>query len=97
MTSSEADYLPRLPFQITSQQGFGPQCVNLGGETHSVHSSKAGEHSCVCTYTQLLSRVRLCDPMSCSSPGSSVHGISQARIPEWVAISYFRGSSQPWD
>ena len=35
----------------------------------------------------------LWDPMDCSSPGSSVHGISQARILEWVAISYSRGSS----
>ena len=35
----------------------------------------------------------LCDPMSCSPPGSSVHGISQARILEWIAISFSRGSS----
>ena len=35
--------------------------------------------------------------MHCSSPGSSVHGISQARILEWVAISFSRGSSQPRD
>ena len=35
----------------------------------------------------------LCDPMDCSPPGSSVHGILQARILEWVAISSFRGSS----
>ena len=33
--------------------------------------------------------------MDCSPPGSSVHGISQARILEWVAISFSRGSSQP--
>ena len=39
----------------------------------------------------------LCDPMNCSPPGSSVHGIFQARILEWVAISFFRGSSQPRD
>ena len=32
--------------------------------------------------------------VGCSQPGSSVHGIVQARIPEWVAISYSRGSSQ---
>ena len=37
----------------------------------------------------------LCEPMDCSQPGSSVHVISQARTPEWVAISYSRGSSQP--
>ena len=34
----------------------------------------------------------LCDPMDCSPPGSSVYGISQARILEWVAISFSRGS-----
>ena len=39
----------------------------------------------------------LCDPTDCSPPGSSVHGISQARILEWVDISFSRGSSQPRD
>ena len=39
----------------------------------------------------------LCDPMDCSLPGSSVHGIFQARILEWVAISFSRGSSRPRD
>ena len=38
---------------------------------------------------------RSCDPMDCSPPGSSVHGILQARILERVAISFSRGSSQP--
>jgi len=37
----------------------------------------------------------LCDPMDCSPPDSSIHGISQARILEWVAISFSRGYSQP--
>ena len=37
----------------------------------------------------------LCDPMDCSMPGSSVHGIFQARILEWVAISSSMGSSSP--
>ena len=36
-----------------------------------------------------------CDPMDCIPPGSSVHGILQARILEWVAISFSRGSSRP--
>ena len=39
----------------------------------------------------------LCNPLDCSPPGSSVHGISQARILEWVAISYPKGSSRPRD
>ena len=42
----------------------------------------------------VLSRLTLCNPMDCSLPGSSVHGILQARILEWVAISFSRGSSQ---
>ena len=39
----------------------------------------------------------LCDSMDYSLPGSSVHEIFQARILEWVAISFSRGSSQPRD
>ena len=45
-----------------------------------------------------LSRVpTLCDPVDCSLPGFSVHGILQARVLEWVAISFSRGSSRPRD
>ena len=45
-----------------------------------------------------LSRVWLgCDHKDCSPPGSSVHGILQARILEWVAVSFSRGSSWPTD
>ena len=39
----------------------------------------------------------LCDPMGCSLPGSSVHGIFQERILAWFAISFSRGSSRPRD
>ena len=39
----------------------------------------------------------LCDPMDCSVPGSSVHGIFQARILEWVVNSFSRGSFWPRD
>ena len=39
----------------------------------------------------------LCDPMDCSLPGFSVHGIFQVRVLEWVAISFSRGSSWPRD
>ena len=37
----------------------------------------------------------LCDPMDCSLSGSSVYGIFQARVLEWIAISFSRGSSRP--
>ena len=36
----------------------------------------------------------LCNPIDCSLPGSSVHGIFQAIVLEWIAISFSRGSSQ---
>ena len=49
----------------------------------------------VCVHAQ--SCPTLCNPMDCSLPGSSVHGILQARILEWVVISFSRGSSQPRD
>ena len=39
----------------------------------------------------------LCNPMDCSLPGSSVHGIFQAIVLEWIAISFSRGSSWPRD
>ena len=42
-------------------------------------------------------RLTLCDPMDCSPPGSSVHGILQARILEWVVIPFSRVYSQPRD
>ena len=50
------------------------------------------QSSCVFVlYDKSLSCVRLCDPLDCSPPGSSVHGILQARILEWVAMSCSRG------
>ena len=50
----------------------------------------------VCTLS-CFSRVRLCNPMDHSLPGSSVQGILQARILEWVVIFYARGSPWPKD
>ena len=47
----------------------------------------------MCLITQ--SCLTLCDPMNCSLPGSSIHGILQARILEWVAMPSSRGSSRP--
>ena len=49
----------------------------------------------VCEVAQLCPT--LWDPMDCSIPGSSVHRIFQARVLEWVAISFSRESSQPRD
>ena len=61
------------------------------------HTTVEHKHN-FCMRVQLLrSCPLLCDPMDCSPPGSSVHGIFQTRILEWVAISFSRQSSQPRD
>ena len=62
------------------------QCQPLNGSCCTVHA---------CSVAQLCPT--LCDPIDCSPPDSFVHGISQARTLEWVAISFFRGSSWPRD
>ena len=53
------------------------------------------DNSVLCCASQ--SCLTLCDPRDCSPPVSSVHGVSQARIPEWVAISFSRESAWPRD
>ena len=53
------------------------------------------EHLCV--WTCAPSCPTLCDPMDWGLPGSSLHGILQARVLEWVVISFSRGSSRPRD
>ena len=69
----------------------------------SVLSLCSNEDISVFTFVQLVKPkvVQLCpalfDPMDCSLPGSSVHGILQARIAEGVVIPFSRGSSQPRD
>ena len=59
------------------------------------HSPDVGSESQSPQFLQ--SCLPLCNAMDCSPPGSSAHGIFQARILEWVAISFSRGSSQPRD
>ena len=63
--------------------------------------SQTSRGMCVCVHTHVRGHAQLCptlcDPMDCSPPGSYVHGTFQARMLEWVAISFSRGSSQPRD
>ena len=67
-----------------------PQAEIPKGSRCYTHSSSKGF---VCMHVQLCPT--LCYLMDCSPPGSSGHGISQARILAWVAISYSRGSCRP--
>ena len=59
-----------------------------------LHSLLCKDFLCVLVTQSCLT---LCNSLDWSPPGSSVHGILQARILEWVAIPFFRGSSQPRD
>ena len=67
-------------------------CSFLWGEESRKYGwskSTSVSHSLVC--------LTLCDPVDCSRVGSSVHGVLQARILDWVDISFSKGSSQPRD
>ena len=62
------------------------------------HLTDKGNFSDQWIYAKSLqSCLSLYDPMDCSLPGSFVHGILQARILEWVAMSFSRQSSKPRD
>ena len=72
---------------VTEQYAFKvPSCIFMADRSFLFVKSESAQ-SCL----------TLLDPMDCSPPGSSVHGILQARILEWVAIPFSRRSSQPRD
>ena len=63
----------------------------------TIRSARWGREPLVVVALVNQSCPTLLQPMDCGPPGSSVHGILQARILEWVAIPFSRGSSQPRD
>ena len=78
-----------------SQLFYSPLSLSSKGSLVPLHFLPLEWCVCVCLVTQLCPV--LCDPLDCSLPCSSVHGISQTRILGWVAISSSRGSSGPRD
>ena len=76
-------YLSSTVYKAWIMISFG---VNLWGKCFSSAVSEVAQ-SCP----------TLCSPMDCSPPGSSIHGIFQTRIWEWIAISFSRGSSRLGD
>ena len=74
----------------SSLAGYSPQ------RPKDLDTNEVAEHACVCVLVA-RSCLTLCDPVNCSPPGSSVLGILQARILEWVAVPFSRGASQPAD
>ena len=71
--------------------------VKLGDRRPRFYSSLLQTSLVNLTFLVQVSVAQSCPTMDYSPPGSSVHGISQARILRWVAISSSRGSSQPRD
>ena len=73
-----------------------PRALNLTPVSLILLTLRSALRSLTCVLVT-QSCLTLCKPMDHSPPGSSLHGILQARILEWVAISFSRGSSQPKD
>ena len=88
MEFSRPEYWSGFPFPSLGDlhnPGIEPRPPTL--QADSLAAEQQGEVSQSCP--------TLCDPMDCSLPGFSVHGIFQERILEWVAISFSRGSPNP--
>ena len=93
----------RVPEQVAGSLGFTLQATVLPGSRQTGTSNYIQSRNPSLRITSesesevAQSCLTLCYPVDCSPPGSSVHGIFQARILEWVAISFSRGSSRPRD
>ena len=99
---SRQEYWSGLPFPppgVLPDPGIEPASPALAGRFLTASATWQVWFGTVSTMAmkgkvKSLSRVLLCYPMDCSLPGFSVHGIFHARVLEWVAISFSRGSSR---
>ena len=87
-------------FSTRGWEGGGGSAGPSSGHSSGAHvcprkRQATGHRDWMVKVTQSCSTLR--DPTDCSPPGSSIHGILQARILEWVALPYSRGSSPPRD
>ena len=82
-----------LPTLFPSTAHCLPSTGQLLSPTLNPTSTGYSLDLCACSVAKL--HLTVFNPMDCSLPGSSVLGISQARVLDWVAISFFRGSFQP--
>ena len=88
ITTNCGNFLNRWEYQTTWSASW-EICVQVRKQ-----QLKPDMKQCVCVLSRSVVSDS-CDPTDCSLPGSSVHGILQARTLEWVAVSFCRGSSQP--
>ena len=84
--------------RVIRSRGVQRQETVVLPRTQASPLSICGVNICACVFAKLFQLcLALCDPMDYSPPGSSVHGILQARILKWIAISFSKGSSPPKD
>ena len=94
---SRQEYYSGLPFPFPGDlPNPGIKSGSPALQADSLPSEPPGKPSITLERVAQLC-LTLCDPIDCSPAGSSVHGILQARILEWVAISFSRGSSKLGD
>ena len=92
--------LAKIIFQLSLQCSldcFKHTHTHTHTHTHNGEASNCFYKASVSESEVAQSCPTLCDPMDCSLPGSSVHGILQARVLEWGTIAFARGSSRPRD
>ena len=89
--------LPHLSPGNLPHPGIEPMTPALAGTFFT--TEPPGKPICIYLTCVLVAQLclTLCNPMDCSPPGFSVYGIVQARILEWIAIPFSRGTSQPRD
>ena len=92
---------PRVCLPVSTHASWSVCLLAALGWKQDTDPKEAAESRDVCSLMRTCSVTQLCpalcDPMDCSPPGSSVHGILQARILEWVAMSSSKGSSPSRD
>ena len=85
--------VPSYPWSFSNQKGREAARMLGGCLASSLNSPVVWQMAYLCVYSVTQSYPTLCDVMGCSLLGFSVHGISQARTLEWLAISFSKGSS----
>ena len=77
-----------IPKRRTENRGIRKEAIKYSKNNGPAVSNNYNNKPATAAAKSLQSCPTLCDPMDCSSPGSSIHGTFQARVLEWVAIAF---------
>ena len=92
MSWVSTEYLVKPLTSMEIHKSWNQKGRKMGVQAGDQVTNELYKHMCLLVKS-LQSCVTLCDPMDHSPPGSSVHGVLQARTLEWVAMPFSRGSS----